>query len=136
MKTSYYSSKKFRVEDAVSISRGTPKWFNGAKAVELMPTWEMIKRNYGYDEYIKYLNKNNVKAEDVYKKYKDKTLLCYEKNYLDCHRSYIAKWLKKELNIDVIEIGQEQIKLFKNEPEKGSCLEDGYETMGVTPLKI
>ena len=52
MKTGHFFNTK-GLDNLVAISRGAPKWYRGMREGSLAPTWEMLKRNYDQDEYIK-----------------------------------------------------------------------------------
>ena len=122
MKTSY-----FRVagEDpnAIAISRGTPKFFQGPQYLPLCPTWDMIRRakegdkDYYWDKFFEMLDRldpgkvydqlcSMVEGEPI--------LLCYEKDWANCHRRFVARWFKKELGIEV-----EESESLKVEQEHG-----------------
>lgn len=102
--TSYYSKAKKLKEhgiEMVSISRGEPKWFSGRRISALAPTWEMLKMDdENYDrEYEKILKSNN--ADDIVsflscndmENHVDVALLCWEKDWNNCHRKTVAEWL-------------------------------------------
>ncbi len=111
MKTSYFSNlKSLKTSDVVVIAVGFPRWMKKAqrnelqKAVELMPTWPMVKKGYTYEEYTDLLKSRGVTPEAVIQAYSEKTLLCHEKNAEGCHRRMVARWLKETLHIDVPEV--------------------------------
>lgn len=120
MQTGNYK-KCGKLENAVSISIGTPKYFTGEHATELKPTWSMVKSGYSYEEYVEFLKKRNVKAVDVLKKYKDKIVLCYEDEREKCHRGYLARWIKEECNVDVeeYESGSKKKNILSNIKQLG-----------------
>ncbi len=62
----------------------------------------MVKHGYDYEEYRSKVLKN-LNAQMIYKKYKDKILLCWEKDASGCHRRMVAKWIFEELGINVYE---------------------------------
>lgn len=93
---SYFA--KYKGSNGVSVSIGTPSWFNGDKCIELAPSWELVK---GYKSgritkkeyrkaYIKQLKALNV--HEYYKLLNTRVLLCYEKPEDFCHRHIIREW--------------------------------------------
>jgi len=113
MQTSYFAN--YKGLDAVSIAVGSPKWYSGDKAPELMPTWKMVKAGYSYEEYIELLKSRGLTAGEVYEKYKGKVLLCWEKDRSECHRGMLARWIKEEIGIEIKEWNKlQQKELFFN----------------------
>ncbi|TAK64459.1 MAG: hypothetical protein EPO24_03315 [Bacteroidetes bacterium] len=102
MMTGNYSKCKNH-PNAVSISIGTPKGFNGGHATELKPTWAMVKAGYTYEEYVMFLMDRGVDPKEVAKKYEGKIMLCYEKDRTNCHRGYFARWMKETIGLEVPE---------------------------------
>jgi hypothetical protein len=51
-----------------------------------------------YEQVLSKLN-----PQEIYNKLKNNVLLCWEEDRNMCHRSWVAKWLEKELNIHVPE---------------------------------
>lgn len=105
MKTSYYAKQdKNNFKNCIGISIGM-KWYKEklSQAKELCPEWKMVKKGYSYEEYVSLLEKRGLTPKSIYQKYKDKILLCWEKDPTKCHRRFLARWLKEELNIDVRE---------------------------------
>lgn len=105
MFTSFWK-KSAKNPNAVAISIGRPKGWDGQVAKELCPTWEMVKRGYEYEEYVeKILPKLN--PYEVLARYNGKVMLCYESDRHHCHRGYLARWIKERTGIDVHELGEE-----------------------------
>lgn len=87
----------------ISIARGTPHWFDGEKAPEFFPDWDIIKlvkndksrsaRAKYVSEYEKILNKLNPKK--LGRLYQNCVLLCYEKPDDFCHRHIISRWFNQ-----------------------------------------
>lgn len=104
--TSYFSSRKHKPEDGVSIARYCKFW-RGATFEALMPSeplllwWKSLSSeeqlsSQQYYEYLYYeqtLSKLN--PVEVATALKGKTLLCYEKTGDFCHRHIVAKWLRE-----------------------------------------
>lgn len=93
VRTSYFSSRGYAQSEGVSIAVGMPKGFVGPQAKELCPTWFMVRNGYTYSEYVALITKRGVTPEYVAAKYSGKVLLCWEKEFESCHRSYLVKWL-------------------------------------------
>ena len=92
MKTGNFFNTK-GLDKLVAISRGTPKLYKGEREISLAPTWEMLKRNYDQDEYVKkVLSKLNPNV--IYEKYQDNIMLCWEKLGDVCHRHWLAEWIE------------------------------------------
>jgi len=99
----------------VSIALGPPKTFKGHDYKKLAPQAYMI----GLPEttYIAEYRKrilNNLSPRDVMFELSDIStldkgrplvLLCYEKKGDFCHRQLVAEWLTRNLNIEVLELG-------------------------------
>lgn len=105
--------KKYREAGltTVSIARFN-RWYAGEKLMDLAPTPAMI-----HDPEEVYTPKfesilQNQTPGQVFNKLenlsggKDIVLLCYEKEGEFCHRHLVADWLKKNLNIEVKELGK------------------------------
>ena len=99
----------------VSIARYTPKWYTGKTCKMLAPSaetlmgykdsgdWKIFQNK--YLEELGRLDPNEV--NDELKKLsgsKDIALVCFEKEYFECHRSICAKWLNDSLGIRVREL--------------------------------
>lgn len=116
--TSYFG--KYKGDNSVCIAIGA-NWFKGERASELIPDEKLVywyKNKISYinsikdkfenekyiknlkykvceiykKEYLKQLNKLN--PADIYNKYNEKVLLCFEKTGEFCHRHIITEWLK------------------------------------------
>lgn len=105
--TSCFSNKGIELRK-ISIAIGNPRGFKGENATELKPTWPMVKRGYGYDEYVKLLEERKIDPAEVVKKYEGGVFLCWEKEPEKCHRSFLAKWLKEHTGEEINEIGKEK----------------------------
>lgn len=111
MQTSFFKNIEHLDEShVVVVSIGMPKWMPAEqqkrlkKATELMPTWDMVKKNYTYEEYISFLCKRGVTPNQILSKYGESVLLCHERNPKGCHRRMIARWVEDELGIIVPEV--------------------------------
>ena len=94
-----------------------------AQYKELGPRYEMLKMS--LDEYAIEFEKI-LRALDPVKVYahlselsqgKDIVLLCYEKDFNDCHRKKVGEWLEKKLQINVREVVFQSV--VKKEKPKG-----------------
>ena len=90
--------------DAVSISRGKPRWFDGRTFDLLAPDWNWVK-NYqrGVWDWSQYLVAYNsilseLDAENVVAALgENAVLLCFCKPTERCHRQLVASWLQREI---------------------------------------
>ena len=112
MNTSYFARiNKLGNRNFISVARTQPKGFNLPTALELVPS-EHLLRDFkngllSETEYIKIYFKevlSKLNPGDVYEKYKDCVLICWEKSDKFCHRHIISKWLEQELSVSVEEI--------------------------------
>jgi hypothetical protein len=109
MKTSYFA--KYKEDNGVSIAVGTPRWFNGEQEKSLFPTWDLVNGihdgSMNREEYeVKYRQiLNKLDANEIYEKYKDSVLLCWEKIGEFCHRRIVAEWIYEETGNVVEEYG-------------------------------
>jgi len=115
MNTSNYL-KNGNHPNAVSIAGRAPDWYKGKQYKKLAPKYFFFKKfkdewdeKYGDEEYyIEQYNKEVLSKLDPMKVYEelggDAVLLCWEKPGEFCHRHIVAKWLSKELHIEVKEI--------------------------------
>lgn len=110
MQTSYFAKHKEK-PDGVAITLYTPKWFKGPTYTRLAPTKQILtlykagaltEQDYERLYYEQVLDQLCV--YEVYHDLKDKTLLCYEKSSDFCHRHLVAKWIKDQLGLDVLEV--------------------------------
>lgn len=106
--TSYFSSKKYKQEDGVSIARWAPFWHGYnfqqlAPSIELLRWWKSLPpedqekaeyRQYYKDLYTQQIlsKLNSAKVAEILE---GKTLLCFEKPEDFCHRHIVAEWLRK-----------------------------------------
>lgn len=106
-------------KNAVAISIGIPKWYNGRRYMLLAPTWEMVNKhktgemtNKSYIiRYNKILSKLNLNA--VLKAFPSGSiLLCWEKPGDFCHRRLVAKWIEKETGMVVPELSEQRLEEF------------------------
>lgn len=107
MKTSYFGKRGKPEELCISIARSQPKNKNYPIEIELMPTWDMIKKGYGYAEYVDLLKFRKVDPHKILKKYSNNILLCWEKDRSNCHRGFLARWIKETIGVSVEEFGEE-----------------------------
>lgn len=104
--TSYFSSRKYRPEDGVSIARYCKFW-RGSIFEALMPSeqllywWkhlspeEQINSQQHYEDLYYEQTLSKLNPVEVAMTLKGKTLLCYEKTGDFCHRHLVAKWLRE-----------------------------------------
>jgi len=95
-----------RLEQAVSISRGKPKWYKGKTYDRLAPRWELVRMkdeegfmNAYMDEVLSKLDPLKVVGELG----DGAIMLCWEPPGKFCHRLVVAAWLKNELGLIVPE---------------------------------
>ena len=100
--TSYFASRKYDKDNAISIARWSPKWFSGKTAPELFPPKDLLLRykngEVTNEEYIKVYKEqvlNKLDPTSIAKKLDGLVLLCYEKSGDFCHRHIISKWLNE-----------------------------------------
>lgn len=86
----------------VSISKGTPKWFEGSFIAEdLQPSWDMIqgikKGTMTREEYTEEYNSilSKLDPKDVYETLEGKVICCWEKPEDFCHRHLVSLWLRE-----------------------------------------
>lgn len=105
--TSYFSSKKYNKEQAISIARYNKFW-QGESYLDLYPsstllTWwkslpeELQKEEYYQQLYFTYYKQetlDKLNPHQVAKDLEGKVLLCYEKSEDFCHRHIAAAWLR------------------------------------------
>ena len=104
-----------RISEPISIARFTPKWYIGEKCLELAPSaetllaykedgdWEKFKSR--YLEELRHVNPHEVHRKlEKLGRGKNVVLVCFEKEYFECHRSICAKWLKEKLGVSVQEL--------------------------------
>jgi len=113
--TSYFANwRKFpKNKKRISIARFSPKWapVDGV-AIELAPSADLLK---AYKEeritqagYIQVFNAETLSVLDpreIYDKYDECVLLCYEKTGEFCHRRLVAMWLQNAVGEAAPEIG-------------------------------
>jgi hypothetical protein len=99
-----------RLPDAVSISRGKPRWYDGRSFDLLAPSWEWIK-NYqrgvwtwnqyadAYNDLLAELDAANVVAALG----ENAVMCCFCKPTEKCHRQLVSLWLLREMNLIVPE---------------------------------
>ena len=105
--TSYFSSKKYKLEDGVSIARYCKFW-KGISYNKLIPPdylinwWKSLspeeQQSVSNREQYRCAYVNRVLAQlDVHEIVKDldnKVLLCFEKSTDFCHRHIVSQWLQ------------------------------------------
>lgn len=119
--TGYFAKLKYYTNNGlipISIARKNPEWYIGHSCTYFAPSYDLLSRyrknEISSEEYTKiYLNQLN---KDTVKEKLDKiesklgdvsvVLLCYEKPSDFCHRHVLAKYIKDNLNIDIIEYTQ------------------------------
>ena len=101
IKTSYFA-KSGKLENAVSIAVGTPKFFAGPSFKPLMPPWPLVNgykngsiSEAEYEEEYKKTVLEKLDAAIIGRELDGKTLLCWEKSGVFCHRHIVASWLRE-----------------------------------------
>lgn len=108
MKTSYFA--KYKLPDGVNIAAKPAPGFDGPSYPALYPKWSFFKKykEDGDEEaYTKAYNEKvlaHLDPNKVWSDLKNCTLLCWEKSGTFCHRRIVADWLKRTINVDVIEV--------------------------------
>jgi len=110
MKTSYFA--KYKDPNGVSIALSTPKWFQFSHEIKLNPTWTMIngiKSGFitadTYEEMYRDTILANLDPWEIYRKYEDSVLLCWERIGEFCHRRIVASWIEENTGHEVEEFG-------------------------------
>ena len=108
--------------DAVAISQGVPRFYNGRRYMPLAPPRWLLKAKDPelFDrEYRKQLEALDAKqvAGDLGP---DAVLLCWESFNVRCHRRLVAEWLEEKLGIVVPEVDHERSESipFSEQPSK------------------
>jgi hypothetical protein len=108
--------------DAVAISQGVPRFYNGRRYMPLAPPRWLLKAKDPelFDrEYRKQLEALDAKqvAGDLGP---DAILLCWESFNARCHRRLAAEWLEEKLGIVVPELDHERSEsiAFSEQPSK------------------
>ena len=105
--TSYFSSRKYKPEDGISIARYCGFW-KGPVYDKLVPPEYLIKwwKGLSSEEQQSHDNREQYKityltrvlaqlnVHEVAKELDSKVLLCYEKSVDFCHRHIVAQWLQ------------------------------------------
>jgi DNA integrity scanning protein DisA with diadenylate cyclase activity len=119
-----------RLPDAVSISRGKPRWYDGRSFDLLAPSWEWIK-NYqqgiwtwekyvaSYDLMLSELDAANVVAALG----ENAVMCCFCKPQERCHRFLVADFIERETGLIVPELGTEAGQMSFDFAELKSCEE-------------
>lgn len=109
MNTSYY--KKYKGENAVSIAGKCPPWYTGREYKKLAPKYWFFKKykedgdkEFYTEQYQKEVL-DKLDPQEVYNELgEDAVLLCWEVSNRFCHRHLVARWLEKELGIEIKEL--------------------------------
>lgn len=105
-------------ERKVAISLGVPPNWSGPRYMALAPTRAMIKMS--TPQYYQLYNAILAKLDPfaVGKALDGKILLCWEKNPAECHRSYVAQWLRKAgFQCQELTGGSPEVRTAGNQPE-------------------
>jgi hypothetical protein len=93
---------------AVAISRGLPRGWQGRVYRSLAPSWKLVKGGLGQDAFIKVYRAEVLDKLDARQVIQDlgegTILLCWESPGEFCHRRVAAAWLQKELGVEVPEL--------------------------------
>ena len=106
--TSYFSSKKYKPEDGISIARWCKFWSGMsfttlAPSEELLSWWkslspearETVAAKQHYTNIYREQTLSKLNPAEVAMILEGKTLLCFEKTCDFCHRHIVAKWLNE-----------------------------------------
>ena len=114
--------------DAIGISYGIPKNYEGKTLSKLAPSGEMLRKlhdkiiNYtqiDYKEaYLNLLEERGVDAQELVDELPDgAVLLCYEDSGEFCHRRILAEWIEEKTGLVVPEATEEHTE-EKNKQNK------------------
>ena len=119
IKTGYFAKVKTYIDNGylpISISRYSPKWFEGACITELAPSSDLLMRYKNgktgiseyKTEYLDYLSRSGINLEELLKPYisddyKGIVLCCYEKPSDFCHRHLLADFYNRHYNMNIQE---------------------------------
>jgi uncharacterized protein YeaO (DUF488 family) len=115
--TSYFANHRNYPKNRrpISISRYSPKWFNGEEAKELAPSAKLLSDykeelvdDKEYETIYREETLSKLNPKEIAKKYTDAILLCYETPDDFCHRQIVSQWLK-ENGIESEELKKENI---------------------------
>ena len=115
-------AKSAKHPDAVAISQGVPRFYQGKRYRPLAPPRWLLKAkdpelfDREYRKQLEALDANQV-AEDLGP---DAILLCWESFNVRCHRRLVAEWLEDKLGIVVPELDHERGESvpFSEQPSK------------------
>lgn len=102
---------------AISISASSPSYYEGARRLDLAPSWKILNdyKNQTIDDieytkqYLALLRQRYLTPKEIYASLPHRTiLLCYEKAGDFCHRRVLALWLEKHLDVKIPEWESEQ----------------------------
>lgn len=110
--TSFFSSKKYELSNAISIARKTPDFLENKIEVyeDLCPKWELISDYKKDNDRSKYIIRycietlSRLNPDELIKYLDNKVLLCYEKSGDFCHRHIVAKWLSIYTHVETKEL--------------------------------
>lgn len=120
--TSYFgNSKKLRADGIlpICVSLYPPRYLSCPSIKELAPQRFMLSPDYPWDEYERFYKGNilrQLNPSDIIKRieliaanyqFSKVALCCYEKDDNECHRKFIAEWLRYH-GYDVNEYGQKR----------------------------
>jgi hypothetical protein len=112
MKTSYFANRVVAAgPNAVAISRGVPRWFEGRVYDPLRPSWKLVEASKSGeitdDEYERRYRADVLDRLDPATVRRelgdDAILLCWERPEATCHRRIVARWLEEALGVEVPE---------------------------------
>lgn len=107
----------------IGISRYQPKWYKGGTHFKMLsPTSNLLMLD--EDEYVPKFEEilSKLNAKEIYSTLKQISkkdaiaLICYERPEDFCHRHLVAKWLSKELDIEITEWEEPQKEAEKPNP--------------------
>ena len=105
MQTSNYA-RNSNNPNAVAISRGIPKWYEGRRYLPLAPPWDLLKVK-DAQLYYQLYHEQVLSRLDPHQVYADlgpeAILLCWESPGKFCHRRIVAEWLETALGIKIEE---------------------------------
>jgi len=114
-RTIYFSnfSNSGKLENAIAISRTVPRWYRGARMIEVAPTMSAIRRfkrnqdgqwQWFIEHYITALY-DRFDLEELCEQSIGNVPLCHCKRHVLCHRILLAKTFEIEFGVTCRELG-------------------------------
>ena len=129
-------AKSGKHPDAVAISQGVPRFYQGKRYLPLAPPRWLLKAkdpelfDREYRKLLELLDAKQVAADLG----PNAIILCWESFNVRCHRRLVAEWLEEKLAIVVPELGHERSESlrFNKQPSKW----DGKPSQSTESLRL